>query len=146
MANNERKKRPVFQSSEETPKVRIDPPFNPADDVILEEITGENYVAGAELDEIDQEIGVEEPESPPIAESEASTPQNWLSNGWRELTDEQNTGKTFYVTHDLSIEGIRGFWRKTRVLSHFRWVSSGKWTNSLTNCDIIPVPKYYKEI
>lgn len=133
MVNQERKKKPVFQSSEAEMPVTIDPPLRAADedlDTLLQ--TTET----AELDQKPEEIVVEN----------TRKASEWLENGWRELTDVQKSGKSFHLASDLDSGAIRGFWRKTRVLSHFKWIISGKWTDSLTNRELIPAPKYYKEI
>lgn len=67
------------------------------------------------------------------------------SVNWLEISQEQKTGKYYLVAHGLKDEGVKAFWRKTRRLSHFRWVLNGVWTDTL-NQDLIPQPLYYKEI
>ena len=66
--------------------------------------------------------------------------------GWQELTEAQQTGKTFLISRDLYEEGVSAFWRRTRVLEHFKWKQCGKWTNSLTHQAVLPEPKYYKDL
>ena len=68
-----------------------------------------------------------------------------LKNGWKVISDTQHTGRNYLVTHDLDTHGVVAFWRRTRVLSHFKWQMHGKWSNSLTRADITPQPLYFKE-
>lgn len=81
----------------------------------------------------------------PVAPLPSQKAENTLPNGWNVISEDQHTGKTFLVTHDLESEGVRAFWRKTRVLSHYKWVMHGKWSDSLTRADVIPDPAYYKD-
>lgn len=69
-----------------------------------------------------------------------------LPHGWQILTPEQQTGKAYLVSHVFDGAGVLAFWRRTRRLSHNRWVLHGRWSDSLTRVDIIPQPLYYKEI
>lgn len=69
-----------------------------------------------------------------------------LSNEWKEISKVQQSGKTYLVTSDVTFEGVRAFWRKTRALSHNKWVLHGKWTEPLTNAEVLPQPLFYKVI
>lgn len=82
----------------------------------------------------------------PAPEPVSKHTQETLPNGWHVLSHDQQDGKTYLVTSDFSSEGVRAFWRKTRVLSHNRWIMNGKWSDSLTRADILPIPLYYKEV
>jgi hypothetical protein len=89
------------------------------------------FKASEELEDI---IGAEEPD------------MNDLPNGWKVLSRDQQSGKTYLVSSELDAEGVRAFWRPTRVLSHYKWVLQGRWSELLTRADIMPQPRYYKEI
>ena len=116
----ERQKRPLtFQSAEE-------PEIQPVDD----------------LDELLSEAP---PAQEPVPEEEEAAFQD-PNNGWKEITREQQNGKTYLVSNDLEAEGVRAFWRKTRVLNHFRWILAGKWSDFMSRADILPQPRFYKEI
>ncbi len=96
-----------------------------------------------ETDDVVEAPSVEEPapELPP-----ESTP-DILKNGWRVISREQQTGKTYIVSNTLEESGGEmAFWRKTRALSHFKWVLHGRWSYSLTNKDLIPQPIYWKAV
>lgn len=67
-------------------------------------------------------------------------------HGWKILTEDQQTGKHYFVTHDVEQPPIQAFWRKTRIMSHSRWTTQGKWSDSLTRADILNQPVYYREI
>lgn len=112
------KQRPVFQSAEETEKVGIDPPLKMPDE------------------DLGDLIGDETPK-PVIEQKEL--------NGWKVIGPEQQAGKHYLVTHDIKEDGIQAYWRKTRILDHFRWTLKGRWSQSLTNNDLVPQPIYFKE-
>ena len=65
---------------------------------------------------------------------------------WKLLSHAQQNGKTYLVTHDPSEGFVEAFWRKTRVLSHYKWVLNGKWTLVGTRADVLPQPTYYREL
>jgi hypothetical protein len=77
---------------------------------------------------------------------EISGSQDKSLNGWSVISEDQHTGKVFLVSNDINSEGERASWRRTRVLSHSKWVMHGKWSNALTRADVLPQPIYYKEI
>lgn len=123
------KRRLVFQGAGEGEPADLDPPMKAQDDF-------DDLVGGEE--ESEQPI----PELAPEEGSKEPIPEN----GWQLLSLEQQTGKFYIVTNDTTQEGVRAFWRKTRALSHFRWVLNGKWCDVLTNQYLIPQPIYFKEI
>ncbi len=117
---------------------RRPPVFTPAEDPVAENI--DDILMGNTL--------VEERAEPIQTEevTKASEEEGVLPNGWKRLSVEQQTGKQYFVTANTEEEGERAFWRKTRVLSHFKWKIYGKWTNALTHQDILPSPIYYKDV
>lgn len=121
--SNKQKSKPVFHEAADALK----PEFQP-------------HHVGAE-----DEISFEEPLLFPKTPGQDPTADT-LKNGWRTIGLEQQTGATFLVTHNLEAEGIPAFWRKTRALSHHRWVLNGKWSDSLTRDDILPEPRYWREL
>ena len=135
MPKEQKRRPPVFVSAEET----------------VDDILGVN-----EAPEIAPSPGIETVE-PPLATVEDKAVANVFAphqetssgvciNGWRVLTEAQHDGSPYLVSSDLNDTGTRAFWRKTRVLSHFKWKIHGKWTESLTNRDVLPEPRYYKEL
>lgn len=134
----ERKRKPVFQESGSESPVETDPPFQSGEENL-------DDILGAQS-EPEPEASVEEPAPVLPAEPETQLSEDALPNGWRVISAEQQDGKHFVVTHDLNAQGMHAYWRKTRVMSHFRWVTRGKWSDSLTRQDILPEPRYYKEV
>lgn len=125
----QQKRKVVFQSAEEEEEIKIDPPLKPAEDEDLDDLVGDETPEQAPV--------VEEP--PPVIE------QKELA-GWKLIGPEQHTGNHYIVTHDIHADGVMAYWRKTRVLSHFRWVLNGRWSKVNTKIDIIPPPVYFKEV
>lgn len=129
----QQKPKPIFHEAAEAPKPEFQPHHvgaaDPSDEISAQE------------PEHVEEVGTSEE---PVHKTEENV--RVLPHGWRVLTLEQQTGATFLVTHDLEAEGIPAFWRKTRALSHYKWVLNGKWSNTLTRLDILPEPRYYKEM
>ena len=125
---------------------RRPPVFTPAEEPVITPLTEvmRDFPSDQEL-EPTQEAGVEDVEEPHTPEPEAVGAENVLRNGWRVIGLEQQTGKTYIVGNTLEEEGKLAFWRKTRVLSHYKWVLNGKWTDPLTRAEILPQPVYYKE-
>lgn len=112
------KRPPVFKPAEEDGQIPLDPPS-------AEEVNGG-------------------PEEPIIITAEKVTEPVPVTDGWSVIGEEQQTGKHYIVTHIAEQTGVIAFWRKTRRLSHFRWVLHGTWTNMM-NQELIPQPIYYKE-
>lgn len=144
--NKEHKRRPpVFQASEE-PTIKSEEPVihseeledflgGDSEDSLLEEEQEDS------LEEIQEEVS---PEEAPITEPTLN--EEILPNAWKVLGDDQKSGKTYLVTHDVQEPGVQAFWRKTRVLSHARWITHGKWTDPLTRAEILPEPRLYKDV
>lgn len=132
--SNKQKSKPIFHEAAETPKPEFQPHHVGAEEEYGDEIS-------AQAPEHVEEVDISE-------EHVQKTEENYhvLLNGWRVLSQEQQTGATFLVTHDLEAEGTPAFWRKTRALSHYKWVLNGKWSNTLTRLDILPEPRYFKEM
>jgi hypothetical protein len=147
MATEQKKRRPpVFQESESASPIEIDPPFQPAEEDFSDVIGAEPEQA-PEPEPKDVESGsVEEPSPLPAAEPEAASAPDELPAGWRLISEAQHDGRSYFVTSDLASEGEVAFWRKTRSLSHFRWVMHGKWSNSLTRRDVLPEPRFFREL
>lgn len=131
--SKEQKRRAVFQEHGSASPVETDPPFHPAKE---EQDVGND----------DEIRSVEKSETIVASESETRNTPDALRNGWRIIGLEQQTGQSFLVTHDLEAEGVRAFWRKTRSLSHNKWVLHGKWTHTMAHTDILPEPRYFREI
>lgn len=111
----------VFKPAGEEGTVHIDPPLKAAEEIIAVDPPGSK--------DDEPKIIVAEP-----------------VNGWKEITPDQQTGKHYIVTHDPNKDGVQAYWRKTRVMLHFRWVLNGKWTDAMTNQYLIPQPLFYQEI
>lgn len=133
-------KKPVFHEATHEPKEEFIPHDFEADDII-----GEAPVA-PQSEVVVQETSVVEPapELPSKRAEEAAA--GALPHGWRVISPEQHTGGHFLVTHDLEEPGIHALWKKTRSFSHNKWTIYGKWVNMLTQLEILPEPRFYKEI
>lgn len=143
---NRKRKTPIFQESGSIPPSIIYPPFQAVQEP---EIDSEENVEGIEEPEInlDDEIrGAEPHKDDNIPELEVQTPDLALTKGWKLLSEAQQDGKTYLVTHNFYEPGVKAFWRKTRILSHFRWALHGKWSSKLTRSEVLPQPLYYKEL
>ena len=137
--SKENKRRPlVFTPPEEPAAPPKDPVVQPEEDidVLLSETS-------TDADETPS-VGPDTFEHSP--EPEATSAPDVLPFGWRVLGLAQQTGAVFLVSAELNSEGVRAYWRKTRALSHNKWVLKGRWSDRLTNVDLIPQPRYYKEI
>ena len=114
---SQHKRQQVFKPAEDEGQIQIDPPLKASEPDILD-----------------------------APQSEAPKDEPVITNhAWLEITPEQQTGKHYLVTHDRQEAGVQSFWRKTRRLSHFRWVLHGSWTDRM-NRDLLPQPIFYKEI
>ena len=101
------------------------------------------------IEEFDDLVGGEDEDVIPLEKNTLSVPEKSsevLPNGWKVISEEQQNGMAYLVTHVLDGEGVLAFWRRTRMLSHNRWVLHGRWSDSLTRADIIPQPLYYKDV
>ena len=109
----------------------VKPPELPEQDIAIsnDPVTVDLSIAPIEIDQVPEK-----------------TSENVLENGWRVISVEQHDGKHYLVAAELSDLGVRAFWRKTRVLSHFKWVLHGKWTEALTRAEILPTPRFFKEV
>ena len=135
MAQQEHKRRPpVFQAASEAEPVRPEPPLKTPVEEFDDLVGGD---AEAPLPSLSQKVGDDKE-----IDIEPLPP----SGGWQLLGMEQQTGKQYLVTHDTLADGVRAHWKKTRMMSHFRWVLHGKWLDSMTNRYLIPQPLYFKEI
>lgn len=87
-----------------------------------------------------------EPESAEVvnAESELSSAPVIEINGWSFLTDTQQNGEQFIVSEEPQGEGVLAFFRKTRKMEHFKWIESGKWSDTVSQQTLAFEPKYYK--
>ena len=133
MTKEQKRRPPVFTPAEEN-----------NDDIFAES----GIVETPEPEPVSERV-FSEPEPAPevvLPEPELVPAEEVLPNGWKVISLEQQTGKRYLVTADLETNGVRAFWRKTRVLSHFKWKMHGKWTNALTHGDVLPEPRYYKEL
>ena len=139
MSQEQKRRKVIFQEKDSAPPVEVEPPFQSAQDESDE-------ISAVDFDELNEEASVETPEAEPIVGREEEPLGGVLVNGWREITTGQQTGKTFLVGSDLDGEGVRAFWRKTRVLDHFKWKLHGKWSDALTRTEVLPEPRYYKEV
>lgn len=136
MTAEQKRKKPVFH--EAPPDLKQD--FVPHQVGENEILTAQEEEPHVEKQEVQQE------EKTPVSEPAQGEPQSTLRNGWQLITPEQHTGEAFFVANDLEEEGVRAFWRKTRVLSHNKWTTHGKWSLALNRLDVLPEPRYYKEI
>ena len=135
-------KRPVFHQATEAPKPTFEPHHVGAED--------ENEGVGVELSVPAPEKILEPVEADDIisehVEKLEEIVHETLPHGWKVLTEAQQDGAHYLVTGDFESEGIRAFWRKTRVLSHSRWILYGKWSESLSRADVMPIPRYFKDL
>lgn len=121
---SQQKRRPVFQSSEEVDPVITDPPLKLPEENI-NDLIGDDAPEPVEI--------------PPVLEQKEL-------KGWKVIGPEQQNGKHYLLTNDINDQSPQqGFWKRTRKMNHFRWVSHGCWHNSLTHKDLIPQPIYFKE-
>ena len=95
---------------------------------------------------VDETPSVEVTPEKSAPEPEAPSVEVVLPFGWRVLGLAQQDGRTYPVAVELEAEGVRAYWRKTRAMSHNKWVLHGKWTDRLTNVDLLPQPRYYKDV
>lgn len=130
------KKRPVFSEAREATR----PVFTPHHVGEQEYVdTGSHLISDEELEQV---------KTPEIAEDIIEVEEQITSKheGWQVITLEQQNGKNYLVASTLDEEGEIAFWRKTRVLSHSKWILNGKWSYAMTRADVLPQPIYFKEI
>ena len=132
MTTEHRKRKPVFQESGAEEPVVIDKPFVSAPEPV-------------HVEEIDAAPDVAAVATPHTGAPATDDPADVFATGWQLITPAQHTGRTYLVTADPDKEGTRAFWRKTRVLNHFKWTLHGKWSDALTRADLVPEPIYYRE-
>ena len=138
MSKEHKRKPPVFTSAEEPAPVAATPKPQPKDDL--------DVMLAAEAEDVDESGYVEAVAEQHTSEPEAPSVEDALPHGWQLITPAQHDGKTYRVTHDLAVEGVEAFWRKTRVLSHYRWVLNGKWTLQNSRQEVMPQPVYFAEV
>lgn len=139
MSNEPKKKRPpVFQSGSDSEIIAADPPLRQVEES-FDDIIGSVEPESPAEEKIASTPIPEEKEIPPVEEPETDLPK-----GWNLISETEQDGRTYFVTHDTAVEGTEAFWRKSRAMSHFRWVFRGRWSDALTRADIHPEPRYYR--
>lgn len=119
--------------------------FTPAEEPIIEQHEDIDALLAGEADPIEQETRMEAASAKDTPKPEAPSVADILPVGWNLITEAEQDGRTYVVTHDPAVEGVEAFWRRTRVLSHYRWVYRGRWSHLLSRADVMPQPIYFKE-
>ena len=125
---------------------RRPPVFTPAEEPVIDATGDLDALLESQNTGFDAETDMAGVSQAHTAGAAAPSDENVLKNGWKVISATQHTGKAFLVASDLDSEGRMAFWRKTRVLSHNKWILNGKWSDSLTRGEVLPQPIYYKEV
>lgn len=139
--SKEPKTKPVFHQATDEPKEEFRPHHAGGE----EEFEGSHTELNLQADKTDLSPDEEKIIQPDVSVPELARAPDPLQ-GWKLIGEGQQNGTAYLVTHNFYEAGEIAFWRRTRVLSHFKWKLHGKWSNSLTRADIIPEPLYYKDI
>lgn len=118
--------------------------FASAEEPIIEQQEDIDALLEGKTEAVEQETRVEPAPADDTPESETPGVADALPAGWNLITKEQQDGRSYVVTHDPSVEGVEAFWRRTRVLSHYRWVYRGRWSHHLSRTDVLPQPVYFR--
>jgi hypothetical protein len=87
------------------------------------------------------DLDEQEPANNEVGEKPESTQ---VVNGWLEITDAQKNGDQLVVSEQPKGDGVLAFWRKTRKMEHFKWIESGKWSDTISHQTLAFEAKYYK--